>query len=525
MRGAVLKLTRPIAGSWARLAVMLVVLICATIVHDSSASAASPPTDAVVLVSGITTTTPFTTPSATCTGTYPRGLTWSYDGARFASAGYPVYTAPVNYGTGPVVADPPEFSRCAAQLPASMTINSRGDIYANARALASFIGYLHSQFGVSTVRLVAHSYGGLWTRGAMPLASSYFPAVQVQSITTLGTPHLGSFMADIGEGVDPSLCGSDLACKTIAELLIAFRETYYEPAMSQATAAAVTQWNAGQGTSLRGIPVTAIGGDAISIKGESSPYVSPNDLLIGISSAQAVGLQASGVIPELSCFPALPDVHSNTFLPFVPSVKHSLLSDPAVVTDVEQTLAGSPPTASCPNPPFQSGLGSTPPLVGASASNEITVPLRVALPPTATRSSEQGRDTAIIITSGTRVTCAGRQLASIPFMSSTRLRVIPRPRCNGALRTTRHRGTLFVGDTSPSVAFRVKGRRIFIRLIGSDDYRQLTAAIKHGHRFITQPLDRRHSLSVRAGMRTVTLRVALARSHHGSAVAVVTLYI
>jgi hypothetical protein len=55
----------------------------------------------------------------------------------------------------------------------------------------------------------------------------------------------------------------------------------------------------GQGASLDGIPLTAIGGDAISIRGVSSPYISPNDLLVGIESAQAVGLQASGIIPEL----------------------------------------------------------------------------------------------------------------------------------------------------------------------------------------------------------------------------------
>jgi hypothetical protein len=154
----------------------------------------------------------------------------------------------------------------------------------------------------------------------------------------------GSFMADIGEAIDPSLCGRDDTCKALACLLIAFRESHFEPAMSQITAAAVAQWNLGQGASLKGIPLTAIGGDAISIRGLRSPYISPNDLLVGIESAQAVGLQASGIIPELACFTALPDVHSNTFLPFVPNVKYGLLDDPRIANDVVQTLAGSPPT-------------------------------------------------------------------------------------------------------------------------------------------------------------------------------------
>ncbi|MFX8723734.1 hypothetical protein ABTM71_19915, partial [Acinetobacter baumannii] len=71
-----------------------------------------------------------------------------------------------------------------------MTINSRGDIYANARALASFIAYLHAHDGVRTIRIVAHSYGGLWSRGALRLAAQTFPEVTVESLTTLGTPHL-----------------------------------------------------------------------------------------------------------------------------------------------------------------------------------------------------------------------------------------------------------------------------------------------------------------------------------------------
>jgi triacylglycerol lipase len=492
-------------------------------VGSRSAGAAAPSTDAVVLVSGITTTTPFTTPPAVCKGTYPRGSTWSYDGAGFAAAGYPVYTAPVNFGSGPVAPDPPNFSGCPAQLPASMTINSRGDIYTDARALASFIAYLHSRFGVNTVPFVSHSYGGLWTRGAMMLASVYFPAVRVRSMTTLGTPHLGSFMADIGEGVDPSLCGSDLTCQLIARLLIAFRETYYEPAMSQVTAAAVSQWNRRQGTSLRNVPVTAIGGNAISLSGESNPYVSPNDLLVGIKSGQAVGLQASGTIPDLSCFPAFPDVHSNTFLPFVPSVKHSLLSDPAVVSDVEQTLAGNPPATTCPDPPFRAPARGTPLPPGRDG---VTVPLRAALPATsAGQAVQSGADTAVIIQSGTRVTCAGRPLASIPFVNSTRLRVIPQPRCSGALHTPRHHGMLVVGDTAVSVTLRVEGGRIHIRLNGSNDYRHLTVARKRGHRFSVQSLDSRHTLRVSSTVRTVTMRLTLRTRRDRASVAVVTLYV
>ncbi len=378
----------------------------------------------------MTTTTPFTTPSAQCGGTFPRGETWSFDGGQFALAGYQVYTAPVNDGSGPVTPDQLLFSDCPTALPASMTINSRGDIYADARALASFIAYLHSKYGVSTVRIVAHSYGGLWTRGALRLTSTYFPAVRLLSVTTLGTPNLGSYLADIGESIDPALCGSDLACRALAYLLVAYREQVLEPALSQVTAASVAQWNAGQGTSLDGIPVTAVGGDAISIPGLSNPYISPDDVLVGIASAQAVGLDKAGVIPNLSCFPAVPDVHSNTFLRFFPHVAHSLLSDPTVVTDVEQTLVGNaPPPDSCPDPSFAPSLTSTG-LVSGPRSGELTVPLRVAAALPGARGPRLPAPVsgdAIIVASGTSVSCGVRQLTSVPFLSSTRLRVVLQP--------------------------------------------------------------------------------------------------
>ena len=504
-----------------RLAAAFSALLAAPLGLTSQAAAAATSTDAVVLVSGITTTTPFTTASAICTGKYPRGFTWTYDGARLASAGYKVYTAPVNYGPGPVAPNPSQFSGCPTQLPASMTINSRGDIYANAQALASFIGYLHSQFGVNTVRFVSHSYGGLWTRGAMRLASSSFPAVTVQSITTLGTPHLGSFMADIGEAVDPSLCGSDIACKTIAYLLIAYRETSFEPAMSQVTAAAVAAWNPGQGNTLNGIPLTAIGGDAISIPGLTSPYISPNDLLVGIESAQAVGLQSSGIIPKLSCFPAFPDVHSDTFLPYVPSVKHSLLNDPNVVSDVQQTLAGNPPTTGCPNPPFGFGLAIRPPFIRGAASGVITVPLRAAGRPTTGLTAGQAGDAAIIVRAGTDVTCRGRELASVPFMGSNRLSVILQPTCNGALHA-RPNGMLFLTDAPQSVTLRSRGRRIYVRVHGRASGDKLDVAVKRGRRFVVQPLDRNGSLRIAGPARLVTLRVRLAQGAGRWAVAVVT---
>lgn len=388
-----------------------VLLGAAMLLVASSPAAAAGTSTAVVLVSGITTTTPFTAPGALCTkGQSPRGATWTFDGQRFAAAGYAVYTAPENFGAGPVkAAHLPLFGGCPAQLPAMMTINSRGDINANARALARFIAYLGTHDGVGSVRLVAHSYGGLWTRGALRLAKSSFPSVRVLSLTTLGTPHLGSYLADIGEAISPSLCGHSLVCRLIADALVAVRKKL-EPAAGQVTAGAVAAWNRGQGTSLRGIPVTAISGNAIHLLPLiTDSYVTPNDVLIGLSSAQAAGLDRSGVIPSLSCFPPRPDVHSQTFLPFFSSVRYSLLDDPVIVSEVTQTLAGHPPSSACPDPSFAARSG-----VRQRTSSVV----------------------AIVLLHGTHVSCHGKRLVSEPFFTSTRVGVIAQPSCSAAVQVT-----------------------------------------------------------------------------------------
>ena len=524
MWGACLMGSRGAGASAGRIGRVLAVLLCTALALGSSAAAATRP-DAVVLVSGLTTTTPFTTPSAPCQGTYPRGQTWSYNAAAYAAAGYNVYTAPVRNGVGAVSPHPPLFSHCPAQLPSSMTINSRGDIYANAAALASFIAHLHSRFGVNTVRIVAHSYGGLWTRGALRLASGYFPSVRVESITTLGTPHLGSYLADIGEAVDPALCGTDLKCRAIAYLLIAVRDLTFEPALSQVTAASLAQWNAGQGTSLTGIPVTAIGGDAVSLPGISDPYTSPDDVLVGIQSAQAVGLDRAGVIPSLTCFPAFPDVHSYTFLPFFPHVKYSLLNDPAIASDVLQTLAGNPPATRCPDPAFAASPPG-PALVRTSSSRQLTVPLHVAALRLGTLLPRPAAGDVIIVATGTRVMCGTQQLGSVPFLDSTALRVVPVPSCPGELRfAPRGAGVLDLRRAANSVTVSIRGRRIYVRVHGPTGQSGPTVALKQARRFVTQRLDGAHSLLLARGVRTVTLRVAVNVGGGRSALAITTIHL
>jgi hypothetical protein len=136
----------------------------------------------------------------------------------------------------------------------------------------------------------------------------------------------------------------------------------------------------------------------------------------------------------------------------------------------------------------------------------ITVPLRVARRPSAGITAGQA---TVIIRTGTKVTFHRRRLASVPFMGSTRLSVIQRPTCDGALRATPNNGMLFLTDAPQSVRLRVKGGRIYVQVQGLRSRGRIEVAVKHGHRFVPQSLDRRHSLKIARARRLVTLRVRL----------------
>jgi hypothetical protein len=132
----------------------------------------------------------------------------------------------------------------------------------------------------------------------------------------------------------------------------------------------------------------------------------------------------------------------------------------------------------------------------------------------------------MIVAGGTRVMCGNRQLGSVPFLASTRVRVIPVPSCSGRLRfTPRGAGVLDLRHAGSSVTVTVRGRRVFIRVRGPAGRAGPKVALERGRRFVTQRLDRAHSLLPSRGVRTVTVRVAVAVGSGRSALAVVTIHL
>src|SRR5688572_29627347 len=125
---------------------LLPVLVAAAFaVAPASASAVN----AVVLVSGFTTSTPFSTSDPSCLG--KEGDTWNVAVAPpLNQPAQLVFTAPEADGTTPPA---PCVGPGQPAPPASTTIDTGGDVDANGRALASLLAFLRDNYSVTTVQL------------------------------------------------------------------------------------------------------------------------------------------------------------------------------------------------------------------------------------------------------------------------------------------------------------------------------------------------------------------------------------
>ena len=187
-------------GGPARLAaVSLSTLVAAVVLMPGAAQASPSYPEAVLLVSGFETETPFTSASPSCDG--KEGSEWNPQdppasppvGIAHAlnQAGYNVFTAPVSKGGTTAPITPPMV--CAGkgepvpQENMDVVIDSNGDTAANGAALANLIAFLRDSYGVTDLHLLGHSDGGLWSRAGITQDSAY-RGVTIHSFTTLGTP-------------------------------------------------------------------------------------------------------------------------------------------------------------------------------------------------------------------------------------------------------------------------------------------------------------------------------------------------
>jgi len=256
---------------------------------------------AVVIVSGGDAVSPFTTPTEACATGLAAGNTDTALREFLLARGHAVYTSPAMNARGPVVEQDGfgAFGGMPLSLPDIMTVNSTGDVDLAGEHLARFLGFIHEKYGVSSIHIVAHSMGGLFSRSAIRVLQETGSPLRVLSLTTLGTPWNGALVGDFVIGdVTLADAASDPFTERVLTEFQARAATIPVGAAQQVTGRYLSGpggWNAFQAGVLDDIPVTLIGGSYFSGTGASRYW--PHDGLVSLSSAHATDVPAA-VLPH-----------------------------------------------------------------------------------------------------------------------------------------------------------------------------------------------------------------------------------
>jgi triacylglycerol lipase len=430
-----------------------------------SAALASP---AVVLVSGFDTATPFTTPAASCAAL--AGPTWGAStgpAASLRAAGLAVFTAPVANGggspgrpcTGPGGAVPPPQD----------VIDSNGDVDANGGALMGFLQFLAANYGVTSVSLVGHSDGGLWSRAAITQMRAANAGPVVQSLTTLGTPHTGSFGADLAELVVNGRCQTSnpveqAVCQALLSVIKRLLADLGPTTIRELSSSFLAGWNPQQ---TIGCPVAVGAGTFVHVPyiGFLLPrYYNPSDGIVGQASAlgqPSTSLDGTRIpgpgIAHLLSLGSFPVVHSST-LTFL-GTDNTLTNYSAVGAAVLSAVRAGATGPSCSAP----RLGATRP-----RPHPATVRLKrrftaldVAGP--GGRGPRAGAQVAFLLRGGS-IRCGGRAPRSVPLLGSRQVRVAvvrcAEPRIRGRvllLRRDPRQRTLVLTRRGRRLTARVRG--------------------------------------------------------------------
>jgi triacylglycerol lipase len=396
------------------------------------AAGAAQATPAVVLVSGFDTTTPFSTSAPSCAG--QEGETWSPAtgvAASLKQAGYTVFTAPtLQSETSPPA---PCLGTGQTAPPAAATIDTNGDIDANGRALIALFQFLASNYGVTSVQLVGHSDGGLWSRSAIgQMDANATDPLTVQSLTTMGTPHTGSFGADLAVTLNGGTCDlsneiEQLLCEGMLDVIQAEFGDLGPATIEQLTSSFLQGWNEKQAI---GCPVRVLGGTYVDVPLPGYRYYDPNDGIVGIASAHAAaatsilgqpipapGFQATGRA-------SFPVVHSSV-LSFLSA--NDLLNQAGISATVLDYVRTGATTSAC----VVAGAPSSPTTAEQPASPRVGFHSLEA--PRGGKLSRPAAGQVVVLGRGASLRCKGRAIAATPLLGSRRARVAF-PRCKRKLR-------------------------------------------------------------------------------------------
>lgn len=271
----------------------------------SSCASAEPSAEekrVAVMVSGVGSISPFTTPTEACESGLAAGTTDTYVREYLLNEGIEVYTAPVMAGPVQVVPSATEaeggpYADCPIQPAADLTIDSIGSVFTGGENLAAFINFLHDEYGVTQVDLIAHSLGGIFTRNAIKNLQDGDSPVTVTSLTTLGSPWEPVMLAN--PPYDPSAaCDGLTVCEEVVTALSQIESVrqiveFFQPESFDA-------WTADQAGVLDNIPVTLVAGTYFTkINGRADKW--PNDGYIQYSAATARSI-GDDILPMRACF-------------------------------------------------------------------------------------------------------------------------------------------------------------------------------------------------------------------------------
>ena len=267
-------------------------------------------------------------------------------------AGLDVFTAPVRQTGEPLLA--PCTGPAEVAPPDSAVINSNGELDANGQALANLLAFMRDTYGVEKLHLVGHSDGGLWSRSAITQDPGYAD-LEVLSLTTLGTPHIGSLVADLAINLDGGKCDftneiEQLICESVVEVADLMLKDLGKVATTELTNGFLTGWNPQQ--RIGSCPVTGIAGNHVGFSIPLLGYYTPSDGAVGLSSA--LGESALAIDGSTIPAPGIPnfkqggtyDVVHGLGLDFLDPA--NLLNTQAVSNEVRDTvLAAATNTTAC----------------------------------------------------------------------------------------------------------------------------------------------------------------------------------
>jgi triacylglycerol lipase len=469
-----------------RLAGALLVLVLAA---AAPALAADYP-NAVVLVSGVESDSPFSTPDQSCAG--QEGPAWAPMVAPTLRAGQvAVFTAP----TGPDGRVGPSCTAGGPNVGAGQIINSNGDVDLNGQALAAFLAFLQQSFGVQQVQLVTHSDGGLWARSAITQQNG---GPTILSLTTIGTPHTGSFVADVATHAANFPCqglADKARCAAIQAVAKVVFDEIGETALYQLSSPFLAGWN--QQQKIGSCPITAIAGTASNehVFSGASSYYDPSDGLVG----EASGLNQTATALDHSEIEAAPGLNVVSRLTF-PDYHTPALGKPDELTD--SALAAAVLGA------VQRGSTLTCSATGTAPVDPVIVPLKLR---TVGPIGAHDRGGAVVTTRRARVSCGGRRLVSHAVRGRKGLSVTILGRCRRKL-VVRGGQAVFVREVrGVRLEVRIHGARVrIVRRKGRLDH--VRADVRVGRHWRHLKLDAK--LRGRLPRRASGLRVS-ARLEHG----------